>query len=173
MVFDVDLTTMSGSMLYNLSDPHDAIYSNTQGSFDFISKSSTTSNMFIGYGSDPQAKEYNSKGQVVLSAQFGALTHAMSYRAFKNNWTATPFWDPAAVVGDGTVYMSWNGATEYDNWAIYSVPSLDSNATTLMTTRQRTGFETNASIADMDAQFIKVAARKGKTILRFSDAVEV
>ncbi|KAJ5098047.1 hypothetical protein N7532_005048 [Penicillium argentinense] len=173
MVFDVDLTNMSGSMLYNLSDPTDAIYTKTQGSFEFLGEAATTSNMFIGYGSDPQVKEYNGKGDVVLSAQFGARTHAMSYRAFKSEWKATPFWNPAAVVDDDTVYMSWNGATEYDNWAIYSIPSLGSNATKLMTTHKRTGFETNVSIADLDAKYITVAARRGNTVLRFSDAVEV
>jgi hypothetical protein len=129
--------------------------------------------MFVGYGSSPNVKEYNGKGEVVLSGEFGALEHAMSYRAFKNKWEATPFWNPAAVIEDGVVYMSWNGATEYDNWAIYSLPSLDSNATQPINTLPRTGFETNMSITDIDAKFIKVAARKGETILRFSDLVEV
>lgn len=173
MIFDVDLTTMTGSLLHNLSDPTTAIYAGTQGNLEIMDTETTSSNMFVGYGSSPYVKEYNSKGEVVLSGQFGALEHAMSYRAFKNRWTATPFWNPAAVIKDGIVYMSWNGATEYDNWALYTLSSLDSNATDPMSTHARTGFETNASIADTGATFIKVAARKGETILRFSDLVEV
>ncbi|CAI7667175.1 unnamed protein product [Penicillium pancosmium] len=173
MVFDIDLTTMTGSLLHNLSDPTNAIYAGTQGNLELLDKETATSNMFVGYGSVPYVKEYNSKGDVVLSGKFGALEHAMSYRAFKNKWKATPFWNPAAVVKDGVIYMSWNGATEYDNWAVYTLPSLVSDATHPMSTHPRTGFETNMSISDTGAKFFKVAARKGETILRFSDPVEV
>lgn len=173
MIFDVDLTNMSGKLLHNLSDPTIAIYAGTQGNVEILGESTSTSNIFVGYGSSPFVKEYNSKGEVILSGQFGAIGYAMSYRAFKSAWKATPFWNPAAVIQDEHVFMSWNGATEYDNFAVYSLPSLDSNETTFITTHARTGFETNVSIAGMDAQFIKVAARKGDEILRFSDAVEV
>lgn len=45
-------------------------------------------------------------------------------------------WKPAVVVeNDSTgsmVYMSWNGAIEYDSWAIYSVPSPSSTNLTLL-----------------------------------------
>ncbi|KAJ5227431.1 uncharacterized protein N7469_007437 [Penicillium citrinum] len=176
MVFNIDLTTMNGSLLSNISDPTNSTYSQTQGNFQFTDPLSTTSNIIIGYGNVPQFKEYNSKGEVVFSGQFGAPTHAMSYRVFKHNWKATPFWNPAAVIEDGVIYMSWNGATEYDNWAIYSLPSIDSNETTLLATRTCTGFETNMNISDTSGdqiRFIKVAARRGETILRFSDAIEV
>lgn len=177
MLFDIDLDKMSGKLLYNLSDPTNAVYGLTQGSFQLLPQVKPTPtpapNYFIGYGSSPQMKEYNAKGQVVLSGQFGAPTHAMSYRVLKHQWTATPFWDPAVVVEDGVAYMSWNGATEYDNWAIFEVSSLDSNETTMLSTHARTGFETSASISDAEAQFVMVAARKGDTLLRFSGAFEV
>ncbi|KAJ6096003.1 hypothetical protein N7486_006749 [Penicillium sp. IBT 16267x] len=177
MAFEVDLTSMAGSLMYNVSDPKDAVYSLSQGSFQFLGAAATTSHMFMGYGSVPKVKEYDGAGNVVLSGQFDPLGHGESYRAFKFPWTATPFWNPVAVAETSllstTVYMSWNGATEYDNWAVYAVPSKNSNAITLLNTVQRTGFETQAIVSRLKTTYVKVAARQGSTILRFSDAISV
>lgn len=177
MAFEVDLTSMAGTLMYNVSDPNDPIYTETQGSFQFLGAAATTSNIFMGYGSVPMVKEYDGAGNVVMSGQFDPLGHGESYRAFKESWTATPFWDPVAVAeksdSSATVYMSWNGATEYDNWAVYSVPSNSSNTTTLLTTVERTGFEAHAVISTINTTYVKVAALQGSTILRFSDAISV
>ncbi|KAJ5537190.1 ASST-domain-containing protein [Penicillium frequentans] len=177
MAFEVDLTSMAGTLMHNVSDPNDPVYTQTQGSFQFLGAAATTSNLFMGYGSVPKVKEYDGAGNVVLSGQFDPLGHGESYRAFKESWTATPFWNPVAVAEKSllstTIYMSWNGATEYDNWAVYSVPSNSSNATTLLTTVERIGFETQAVVSTLNTTYVKVAARQGSTILRFSDAISV
>ncbi|KAJ5690678.1 hypothetical protein N7462_005070 [Penicillium macrosclerotiorum] len=178
MVFEVDLITHVASLMYNVSDPNDAVYTKTQGSFQFLGEAGYDSNMFMGYGSSSIVKEFNPKGEVVFSGQFGALGAAESYRAFRFPWTATPFWNPAVYVEKSSdtpvVYMSWNGATEYDNWAIYSVPSLAAtNQTILLGSYQRRGFETHASLDGINAKYIKVAARKGSKILGTSAAVEI
>ena len=177
MAFEVDLVNQKGSLLYNVSDPADPIYTQTQGSFQFIGEAATTSNMFMGYGSVPMVKEYDGAGNVVLSGEFDPLDHGQSYRAFKFPWTANPVWSPVAVAVTSDnltdVYMSWNGATEYDNWAIYAVPSLSSNTTTQVATAERTGFETHVNVDTLNTTYVKVAARQGNNILRWSDVVKV
>ncbi|KAJ5083490.1 hypothetical protein N7456_012917 [Penicillium angulare] len=177
MAFDVDLTSMSGTLMHNLTDPNDPIKTQTQGSFQFLGAASTASNVFMGYGSVPKVKEFDGAGNVVLSGQFDPLGQGESYRAFKSEWTATPLWSPVAVAEKSDsgvdVYMSWNGATEYDNWAIYSVPSASSNSTTFLTTMKRTSFESHATLSDLKTDYFVVAARKGNTVLRFSDVVSV
>ncbi|KAJ5953324.1 hypothetical protein N7454_000220 [Penicillium verhagenii] len=185
MAFEFDLTSMTGSLMHNLSDPTDSIESRTQGSFQFLGEAATSSHVVLGYGSTPKFKEYDGAGNVVMTGQFGAMDvseeYGESYRIFKFPWTATPFWNPVAVAGpstrlsdfEATIHMSWNGATEYDNWAVYSVPSKNSNATTLLTTVKRTGFESRALVSTLNNTFVKVAARKGSTVLRFSDAISL
>ncbi|KAJ5918587.1 hypothetical protein N7466_010579 [Penicillium verhagenii] len=185
MAFEFDLTSMTGSLMHNLSDPTDSIESRTQGSFQFLGEAATSSHVVLGYGSTPKFREYDGAGNVVMTGQFGAMDvseeYGESYRIFKFPWTATPFWNPVAVVGpsarlsdsEATIYMSWNGATEYDNWAVYSVPSKNSNATTLLTTVKRTGFESQALVSTLNNTFVKVAARKGSTVLRLSDAISL
>lgn len=176
MAWEVDLTSMKGSLMHNLTDPSDPIKTQTQGSVQFLGVAAPSSHIFMGYGSDPQAKEYDGDGNLVWSGQFDPVGHGETYRAFKFPWKAIPLWNPVAVTetsDDGTVvYMSWNGATEYDSWAIYSVPSSVSNASTLMTTVERTGFETHATLP-ADASYIKVAARQGSKTMRFSDIIKV
>ncbi|KAJ5698011.1 hypothetical protein N7462_000016 [Penicillium macrosclerotiorum] len=175
MVFKVNLITYQAFLMFNLTDPTDPVYSKTQGSFQIMGK--TGSNMFIGYGSSSIIKEYNAKGAVLLSGQFGEPDDTESYRAFKFPWTATPFWDPAVYVDTSldtpVVYMSWNGATDYDNWAIYSTPSPTDSYQVLLGSYSRTGFETYVSLDSVTAKYIKVVARKGTTVLRAAAAVEI
>ncbi|KAJ6110394.1 hypothetical protein N7486_002629 [Penicillium sp. IBT 16267x] len=81
--------------------------------------------------------------------------------------------------GDGKVfttdvYMSWNGATDYDNWAILSVPSETSSLqeSKLLLIHERTGFETHVNIENINAKSIFAVAREGETILAKSHLVE-
>ena len=70
-----------------------------------------------------------------------------------------------------TIYMSWNGATEYDNWVIYAASSATSINNTQIATAKRSGFETSATIADPPTNFVQVVARKGTTVLGTSEVV--
>ncbi|KAJ5718349.1 ASST-domain-containing protein [Penicillium malachiteum] len=177
MAWDVDLIFKTSTMMHNVTDPNDPIKTQTQGSFQFLGAAAPTSHLFMGYGSVPKVKEYDGAGNVVFTGQFAPLGDGQSYRAFKFPWTATPMWSPVAVAETSddstTVYMSWNGATEYDNWAIYSIPSANSNETTLLTTVERDGFESHVTLQSLDASYLKIAARKGSKTLRFSDAISV
>jgi hypothetical protein len=178
MAYEIDLGSEKATLMYNVSDASEPLYAKTQGSFQFLG-SPGSSNIFMDYGSTPNIKEYDSNGNVVLSGQFGAYGTAETYRGLKYAWTSTtPAWSPTVALNQTTsnttdVYMSWNGATEYDNWAVYSVPSLQSTQKTMLTSKKRTGFETLASLRNVGAKYIKVAARKGDAVLGTSDAVAV
>lgn len=183
MTFNVDLVNRHASNLRNVSDPSQPLYAKTQGSFQFLPAhvAAPSSHAFLDYGSDPFMKEFDADGNTVLTATFGGPP-AESYRGFKYIWSATPHWDPAVNVTtapDGTVdvYMSWNGATEYDSWAIYDLPnpvlsflSLDKKR---LKTQSKTGFETHVNLGYTNARHIQVVAHKGDSPMRASRTVSV
>ncbi|PLB48081.1 hypothetical protein P170DRAFT_386308 [Aspergillus steynii IBT 23096] len=178
MILHVDLINRKVSTIREVSDPNDPIHSKNGGSLQLLDPATSQSRLFVGYGDVPELKEYGSDGKVVFSVQFGHPGHIGSSSASKSRWRATPFWKPTGVakkISDfaSDVYMSWNGATEYDNWAIYSVPSQDSDETTFLTSQRRDGFETRISIRVTDFSYIRVAARQGQVSLGISDAIEL
>jgi hypothetical protein len=77
------------------------------------------------------------------------------------------------VAKNGTVYVSWNGATNVTDWAIYTGPS---NATHAhfkkVAVIPKTGFETSAPIPS-NATFLKVVALANGTLLRESAVVPI
>ncbi|KAJ5479104.1 hypothetical protein N7530_004613 [Penicillium desertorum] len=171
MAIDMDKKTVTG--LRTLADPNDPIHSVSQGSYQLLSEDS---HVFLGYGSISKVKEFDGDGNVVFSAQFGDDNAVASYRGYRCPWTATPFWKPSVSVkttsSGATVYMSWNGATEYDNWVVYAAPSATStNNTQIIATAKRTGFETSATLVDPPTTFVQVVARKGTTVLGTSEVV--
>jgi hypothetical protein len=151
--------------------------------------------MLLGYGSIPKLKEYDGDGNVFLRGQFGNNAYeANAYQIFESPWKGTPHWDPVLFVNHTTehttdVYMSWNGATDYDNWAIFSVPSetstlqegqrllgherngFESSCKRLLV-HERNGFETHVPLENVDAKFIVAVARDGEKILGKSSIVE-
>jgi hypothetical protein len=168
----VDLHNMEASMVYNATDPTDPITTNTQGSFQFLDVPEA-GHFLVGYGNRPKFKEYND-GKVVLAGHFGG-GQASAYRVFKFPWRATSYWNPRIKVKHTSiyttdVYMSWNGATVYDNWAIYFVPSRNSTYHDghMVSTVARRGFETHVTFEGTDARYIMAVARRGNHHLRSS-----
>ncbi|KAJ5378102.1 uncharacterized protein N7496_005511 [Penicillium cataractarum] len=180
LAIHVDLVNKKAWIIYELTDPTDHIVSATQGSFQVLS-SLRPAHMLVGCGSIPKLKEYDGDGNVVLRGQFGKDTFsANAYRIFKFPWSATPHWDPAVFVNHTTsytidLYMSWNGATGYNNWAIFSIPSRTSTLLEgrLLLVHERTGFETHVPLENIDARFIIAVARDGERILGQSSIVEL
>lgn len=171
---NVDLVNRKVSTLRVLSDETDVIHSVSQGSYQLMSEQ--TNHVLLGYGSIAKVKEYDANNKEVLSAQFGDDNAVASYRGYKCQWKGTPFWKPALVAQRAAddltrVWMSWNGATEYDNWAVYSVPSMGSDDTTFLRTVERAGFETRTDFIGLKTSFLKVVARKGDIPLSSSEIV--
>ena len=70
---------------------------------------------FVGWGQEPFFSELSPSGQQLFDAHFPP--HTQSYRSFRMPWTGTPAHPPALAFapggsGAGTVYASWNGATQ-------------------------------------------------------------
>jgi hypothetical protein len=128
----------------------------------------------LGYGSIARVKEFDANNNEVLTVKFGDDNAVASYRGYKCQWKATPFWKPALVVqrtGPDSIriYMSWNGATEYDNWAIYSSQYSDGSDHTFEALVQRNGFEATIELHGLPGGFLQVVARKGDITLGTSD----
>ncbi|RAH67223.1 arylsulfotransferase family protein [Aspergillus aculeatinus CBS 121060] len=172
--FYVDLVAHKVSTLRALSDAGDVIHSVSQGSFQLLSPES--GHVVLGYGSIARVKEYDAQGRAVLTAQFGEDNAVASYRGFKCPWKATPFWPPAVVAirtsdDQATVSMSWNGATEYDNWAIYEVAT-DGEASFVKSV-PRAGFETTVHLSGLTSRSMQVVAREGNIPLGMSAVIDV
>ena len=98
---------------------------------------------FVGWGQEPYFSEFSPEGQLLFEAHFPA--HVRSYRDFRFAWTGTPAHPPVfafqtGAEGQGTVYASWNGATEVASWRVLA----GSSASSLSAVAQvpRSGFET-------------------------------
>lgn len=119
-------------LLKNLSDPVNPVFSRAGGSHMIL----PNGNRFVGYGDRPVLKEFGPEpsdgSDVRWSAQLPYTRH--SYRAYKQDWHGTPSTPPNLVVrrrspDDGLNYcagistwrgfVSWNGATDVVQYAIY------------------------------------------------------
>jgi EmrB/QacA subfamily drug resistance transporter len=99
-------------------------------------------NTFVGWGAQPYFSEYSKSGKLLLDAAFPAPD--LSYRARRQQWSATPSNPPLAAVatadGKTTVYASWNGATSVAAWRVLA--GATAAALSPVTAAPRAGFET-------------------------------
>lgn len=171
----VDLVNMKLTKKKRLVDPEDQIYAVSQGNYQQLNNSD---HAIIDYGSITVIKEFDGEGNTVMTARYGHDGVFAGYRGFKCEWVGTPFWNPDLVInpaknGKTHLAMSWNGATEYDNWAIFGGQARDPLGSSLHSVVERTGFETTTIIDSTDVNYIQIAARKGDTILRSSEIYTV
>lgn len=79
----------------------------------------------IGWGVVPAMTEFDEAGNVVMDVQVcpwntTAAGGGPLYRVYKFDWVGQPHWDPSCAFVNGTVYVSWNGATEVASWSLVS-----------------------------------------------------
>ncbi|CAK7213084.1 hypothetical protein SBRCBS47491_001682 [Sporothrix bragantina] len=151
------------------------IQAQSQGSVQLLTSESKTAgdNVFVGWGHCPGFTEHDAiTGEAVLDVQFspwptGFIRDALdNYRAYKMDWVATPYWDPALLLEDNeaasdketgiasdktskektekttTAYVSWNGATEVKSWTVRAGTTDAKKGGTVLAKSSRTGFET-------------------------------
>src|SRR5690348_3431040 len=130
-------------------------------------------NVMIGWGSEPYFTEFGPNGEIVLDARLP--DGGMNYRAFRLPWHGRPSLPPAAVYrfarGRGTVYVSWNGATEVAAWRLDAGPrpgSLRAGSAVA-----RTGFETALRTTPGDKYAAAVALDASGHVLGRSKAIRV
>jgi hypothetical protein len=94
--------------------------------------------VLVGWGGAPFVTEFAPDGSIVYDA---TLPHGgESYRAFRLPWSARPADAPRLAAVGGSLYASWNGATEVASWQL-----LEGGAATDLRATQtvpRRGFET-------------------------------
>ena len=89
--------------------------------------------VFVGWGAAPYLTEFTRSGAIAFDARLPQ--GGQSYRAFRFPWVGHPVDRPALAARGGTLYASWNGATEVASWQLFE----GANAASPV---QRTGFET-------------------------------
>ncbi|OOF94676.1 hypothetical protein ASPCADRAFT_170833 [Aspergillus carbonarius ITEM 5010] len=159
----------------------------SQGSMQPLSPSpDDLGNVFIGWGRCPTFTEHSSSGKTVMDVQFSPwhsdeIPDALdNYRAYKMNWSATPWWDPAIAPrknqeGELVIYVSWNGATEVASWVVRGAASdLLGQKGEVLSMSRRTGFETKLTIGQTDWRYLWAEAVDGKgRVLRSTEVVDL
>lgn len=115
----------------------------------------------VGWGDPPQINEYDADHNLIYTGLVSSFNTGATYRSIKAPWVGRPTSDPglAAVydskAGTYEIYMSWNGATEIANWAIYTGATAD--ARKLLRTIPKNGFETSTTLGGQK-KFVRVQA---------------
>lgn len=139
------------TVLDHLSDPDESIYSDSQGSTTLLANA----NIFVDYGEIAVMKEYGSGdpsgSDIRWTARFGLDNLVQSYRGFKTEWQGFPTTSPDFVVkedsnGCRTGYVSWNGATNVDEWVVFDGSAKDELSQ--VGRIKYKGFETKFTVAD-------------------------
>lgn len=143
IVVGLDVQQKTATLLGQITHPTPLI-AESQGNMQALGNG----DWFVGWGQVPDFSEFSSTGQLLFDAHFPA--HDQSYRGFRFTWTGTPVHPPALAVtpagpGAGTVYASWNGATQVAAWRVLSGPSASSLAPVAQAARS--GFETAIELA--------------------------
>ena len=116
----LDHRTNTSNILERFGAPERGLLSTSHGNTQVL----PYRNLFIGWGENPSGSEHTADGSVVYCASLKDH-HALNYRAFKWNWTATPSASPDFIAQVSspntpvTLWASWNGATEYNSWNFY------------------------------------------------------
>lgn len=120
----------------------------------------------VGYGSNPWVEAYDiDTAATLFSAVIGPnnasipLGGITNYRVFQTStleFTGHPTQPPAVAVTNGTVYVSWNGATHVASYTLLT-GSETGNVSTPVRNVAKSGFETAISATGSGA-YISVAA---------------
>lgn len=138
----MDTKNRKATLNQELLDPQDTIYAASQGNVQLL----PNDHVIMGYGSTPKIKEYDPTGSCLMTAQFGPGDGTVfSYRAYRLPWVGRPTTPPSvfACMGQSNqtlVYMSWNGATEHEEWVAFAGSTHQTLG--LVGKAKKTGFET-------------------------------
>jgi hypothetical protein len=144
LVIGLDPQTAAATLLGQLTHEPPLI-AESQGSVQALANG----DWFVGWGQLPDFSEFNAEGKLLFDAHFPATDQ--SYRDFRFVWAGTPAHVPAFAFqpgspGVGTVYASWNGATEVASWRVLAGPSPSGLKAVAQNTRS--GFETAVVLPD-------------------------
>ncbi|KAF2105776.1 ASST-domain-containing protein [Lophiotrema nucula] len=123
-----------------------------EGSLQAINRTDPNTNFMLGYGSQPFFAEFKSNGDILLDAQFGKTNEVNGYRAYKLPWQGKPLTKPDIHFDSdrNQAYFSWNGATDVEDWVVYTANSTNTTSWMNVTSARRTGFETTIDLSDVE-----------------------
>jgi Arylsulfotransferase (ASST) len=151
-------------VLNTFADKTDKIYANSQGAYSSL----PNGNVIMGYGQIPKIKEFGPAGDVRMTIKYGTDNLVMSYRLYRETWSALPADPPVVYAEADQAYMSWNGATDMTDWVLFvgdSESRLKAEGKVA-----RTGFETVSKIP-ANATYVQIAAYQDGLFLRNSSVV--
>ncbi|KAI0969012.1 ASST-domain-containing protein [Xylaria arbuscula] len=143
-------------------------------------------NTLVAWGQNPMYTEYGPDGELVMDVQRGqvlALDHGIgpviAYRAWKADWIGLPKWPPSiaanTTMNGTTVYVSWNGATEVENYVLFTSNNITglNGAGALTAVSKRKGFETSFHVNER-RRFARIAAlHLNGTILGYTMVMDI
>ncbi|KEQ92435.1 hypothetical protein AUEXF2481DRAFT_32034 [Aureobasidium subglaciale EXF-2481] len=141
------------------------ISSVSQGSLQLVTSNLTTDSephVLIGFGWQGVWTEYTADGTLLCDSRITPANvlgkgHVQSYSVMKFRWTGTPSHPPLAVsdMSRGSVFVSWNGATEVVSWQLRI---LVGQTWEVKATKQKAGFETELALPEgFDKQTMRYA----------------
>ncbi|KAF2711583.1 hypothetical protein K504DRAFT_500243 [Pleomassaria siparia CBS 279.74] len=143
------------------------ISSSSQGNMQILPNGNT----LVGYGYNAAFTEFASNGVALCETHFGATSRfhtgdVQSYRVMKFNWTGIPNTDPDIALVDGSLYVSWNGATEVRKWVLETgnkrVSRNDEEIKWLVASKtKKNGFETEIKIPNSGREFVRIVGVDG------------
>lgn len=150
-------------------DHPDGIISSSQGSLQVVPhpEPGHDPKVLLGYGYNAVYTEYEATGEPICDNRFA--THyswergdVQSYRTFKFPWVGHPTDPPTTVLGDNSIFVSWNGATEVKTWILQQSEHYDMHDDTTWTDVARVekrGFETEIEFdEDTTLRYLRVRA---------------
>jgi hypothetical protein len=156
LLLSLDLSNPSArtaTLLHNLTDPNDIIFSTAEGDYQHL----PGGNVLLQYGIIPVFKEYQPRGKVALTARFGIDNAGLgAYRGVRFPWVGMPSTPPKAKAANGMLFMSWNGATNYDQWMVFEGTTMQNLK--FATNVTRNGFETSTRLKAGTNSFAQVKA---------------
>jgi Arylsulfotransferase (ASST) len=169
LVIQLDMKSMSARLVRKYVHRPNRIVSRFMGNMQALDNG----NVMIGWGSEPYFTEFGPNGEIELDVR---LPHGgQNYRAFRLPWHGRPSLPPVAVYrfahGRGTVYASWNGATEVAAWRLDSGRRPGALRTGAAVARK--GFETALRTTPGDKYARAVALDAGGHVLGHSKTLRV
>lgn len=118
MIVDLDVDAHTAALRAEYTHPT-PLQSQSQGNAQVLD----SGNVFVGWGRCAAFSEFAADGALLCDAHFGASAFysfgpVSSYRVFREAWTGAPSEPPSVVVESGSVFVSWNGATEVKTWRV-------------------------------------------------------
>lgn len=156
---DLNMDTMTAEVVTEYIAPRKRL-AGAMGSFQELENG----NVLIGWGTEPYFSEFTKDGELIYDAWIRARNN---YRAYRGEWHGTPTTDPAVVYKPDeptpAVYVSWNGATEVEQWRLLAGEDKDNMSE--VTTVTSTGFETAIQApGDPGAMTVEALDENGEVI---------